>query len=58
MAGLTGRDLPTGVLPDEAKVAYRKVHTGRKSNLGSVCILLALDMRKAAVCMCLHTHPQ
>ena len=58
MPGLTGRDLPTDVLPDEAKVAYRKVNTGRKSNLGGVAILLALDMRKAAVCMCLHTHPQ
>ena len=58
MARLTGRDLPTGVLPDEAKVAYHKVHSGRKTNLGSAMLLLALDLRKAAVCMCLHTHPQ
>ena len=58
MAGLKGRDLPTGVLLDETEIAYRKVHTGRKSNIGTVCIPLALDMRQAAVCMCLHTHPQ
>jgi hypothetical protein len=58
MATLTGRDLPTGVLPDEAKVVYHKVYSGRKTHLGSVAILLALDMRKAVVCMCLHTQPQ
>ena len=58
MASLTGRDLPTGVLPDEAKVVYHKVYSGRKTNLGSVAILLALDLRKAAVCICLHTYPQ
>ena len=58
MASLTGRDLPTGVLPDEAKVVYHKVYSGRKTNLGSVSILLALDLRKAVVCMCLHTYPQ
>ena len=27
MARLTGRNLPMGVLPDEAKVAYHKVHS-------------------------------
>ena len=58
MARLTGRDLPTGVLLDEAKVVYRKLYSGRKTNLGSVAILLALDMRKAVVCMCLHIYPQ
>ena len=59
MSRLTGRDLPTGVLPDEAKVAaYHKVYSGRKTNLGIVVLLLALDLRKPAVCMCLHTHPQ
>ena len=58
MATLTGRDLPTGVLPDEAKVVYHKVYSGRKTHLGHVALLLALDMRKAVVCMCLHTQPQ
>ena len=30
----------------------------RKTNLGSVAILLALDLRKAVLCMCLRTYPQ
>ena len=58
IARLTGRDLPTSVLPDEAKVVYHKVYSGRKTNLGSAVLLLALDLRKAVVCMCLHTYPQ
>ena len=31
MARLTGRDLPTGVLPDEAKVVYHKVYSVQRT---------------------------
>ena len=57
MSALTGRDLPPGTLPDNAKVTYNKIYNGRKGTIGSAAIVLALDMRKAVVCMCLQFNP-
>ena len=57
MSSLKGKDLPSGTLPDEADVKYHKIYVGRKETAGTAALLVALDARKAVICICLHFAP-
>lgn len=57
MSSLKGKDLPSGILPDEADIKYHKCYVGRKETAGAAALLVALDCRKAVICICLHFAP-
>ena len=57
MAGETGRDLPYGIIPNEATVKFKKYYVGGKPNLGYIVVLVGKDEEMALVSMSFKTVP-
>ena len=57
MSAETGRDLPYGIIPNEATVKFKKGYDGGKPNLGYIAVLVVKDEDMALVSMSFKTVP-